>query len=1512
MKKLFSIVGLALLSGVISVTAISYSRNSVPKPSSESDAGKATLVKKSSVADISARKNSSLRDAHRVLKAEQKNLSEAKPFKVTSSIDKKIEKKIAGGSDAFGNGRKAPRKASSTFEIPVPVGTFANVYGANTSSGGTTRCDMVEISQNPLGEGVNLFNMYGMETTTPCELTAIDWTVDDAGTTVKYPTLLIKGQGQQEAFTYNGTTYSYFLAENGESITLYGDDISWIVNEDTHTLQWPWGEGFGIAFANLDLGRAYYIDSPDFYLSNGTLKALIEVADYDAMEYYMAKYEEPVYAAKLSNQLIFPTVLGSPEMLVFNLASDGTATAKNQVFWDATSQGYGLFVWSDVTNDDSIDYGTLTGKLSGNVLSIGGPNWCTFSATVSDYYDYGEQTTVTFDFDYKNVKWPVLQTESTSNDIVTINYCANGVESSQQINPGAAGLYEVEISNLDWFYFVNNTQGYNFYFNLFESTLGKSLPAVSYLTTDKPYTYTPWTGKYKISVASDLQSATITTSTSKPSTIDIYLPGDYNEWAQGASNKFRQTSAGKFTFTVPADITGEWKIGSPYWRYDYGYSGAVNPSDVYSFDYNGLNCNLSLKKGDVINLTVNTDLYYKPATVEIVRAKDETEEPPVGDDTKTLDVDGVIYTLYPSKGYFEATDGSAATGDISLIAKTDGLTLRGVAAGAFQGNNSIYSVTIPEGASTIAGEAFRECENLEIVNLPSTLNSIGRYAFLGCTYLNSFNLPAKINSLGIGAFQNCTDLETFNFNQANLTELPDALFDGCQRLREIEIPLSITKIGANAFAATGVAKIGNTVNVVTVGDRAFDSCALAQFDFDKCVTIGNGAFAGTNLKAAEMPSTVTSLGQQAFQNCINLAKVTLPSKLKSIGKSTFEGCSSLTSIEIPSTVTEIYDRAFYNSGLVTADISNNVTTLGANAFVNSNLTAVTLGSGITNLDNTPIYTEGMLHMMSSTPPTLGTDRLGCTPTVVIVPKGSSANYRNNSRWKQYNIIEEGDEVIIYLSAPGALTADLRMKMKIAAQVTSLTIVTTPSKGTLNQTDWNAIKSNMTALIKLDLSEADVETIPDDCFKGKKILTQIVLPNNLKTIGNAAFENCTLLGNVTLPSGLTSIGERAFAGCNSLNGTINIPSACSSIGKEAFRDCYALENVKIESKSLSTINSRTFENCRSLDKLDLPSGLTSIGEKAFAESGLSIINFPAGLKTISERAFEGCFYLSTVSLPSSLNELGTRAFAKSGLVGIILPDAISTLEDETFDSCDDLLFVNLPANLTTVGSRAVASPSVSAVSSPAIVPPATGFEPFEGVDNYTCILSIPAFSFNDYISAQYWGAFVGIHDDIFVTIDGNPDVTYVDEDDYQALLRSSVSGESKVGKRKAPAGDVINPDNFAHLFDGAQMFVPENTATRFFFGGDISKYTVTYNGVDVTSQIDRKTNSWLSPAMSGSARLQIRNTNSVADALTEGKLVSSDVYDITGRLVRKNVTEDQVKNLEPGVYIHNGKKISVIR
>lgn len=103
--------------------------------------------------------------------------------------------------------------------------------------------------------------------------------------------------------------------------------------------------------------------------------------------------------------------------------------------------------------------------------------------------------------------------------------------------------------------------------------------------------------------------------------------------------------------------------------------------------------------------------------------------------------------------------------------------------------------------------------------------------------------------------------------------------------------------------------------------------------------------------------SVTSIGESAFSNCMNLTSITIPNSVTFIGSGAFLNCSSLTSITIPNSITSIEDVTFmYCSGLTSITIPNSVTSIGGSAFMGcSNLTSITIPNSVTSIGSMAFY-----------------------------------------------------------------------------------------------------------------------------------------------------------------------------------------------------------------------------------------------------------------------------------------------------------------------------------------------------------------------------------------------------------------------------------------------------------------------------------------------------------------------------------------------------------------------------
>ena len=119
---------------------------------------------------------------------------------------------------------------------------------------------------------------------------------------------------------------------------------------------------------------------------------------------------------------------------------------------------------------------------------------------------------------------------------------------------------------------------------------------------------------------------------------------------------------------------------------------------------------------------------------------------------------------------------------------------------AFDENERITSVIIPDSVVKISRCAFSSCEWLENVHIGFNVAVIGDDAFYCCENISSITIPASVKVIGSNAFSFCYNLESVVFDDnAILESLGDRAFRSCEVLKEIIIPNSVKTIGEEAF-----------------------------------------------------------------------------------------------------------------------------------------------------------------------------------------------------------------------------------------------------------------------------------------------------------------------------------------------------------------------------------------------------------------------------------------------------------------------------------------------------------------------------------------------------------------------------------------------------------------------------------------------------------------------------------------------------------------------------------------
>lgn len=114
------------------------------------------------------------------------------------------------------------------------------------------------------------------------------------------------------------------------------------------------------------------------------------------------------------------------------------------------------------------------------------------------------------------------------------------------------------------------------------------------------------------------------------------------------------------------------------------------------------------------------------------------------------------------------------------------------------------------------------------------------------------------------------------------------------------------------------------------------------------------------------------------------------------------------------------------------------------------------------------------------------------------------------------------------------------------------------------------------------------------------LTNITIPDSVKSINKSAFSQCSNLSSVEIGTGVMSIGESAFSYCRLKN--IIIPNNVTTIGDSVFEYCTNLTNIEIGT-GVTSISDFAFNYCSSLTSLIISNSVTSIGQYAFNKSSI---------------------------------------------------------------------------------------------------------------------------------------------------------------------------------------------------------------------------------------------------------------------------------------------------------------------
>lgn len=139
---------------------------------------------------------------------------------------------------------------------------------------------------------------------------------------------------------------------------------------------------------------------------------------------------------------------------------------------------------------------------------------------------------------------------------------------------------------------------------------------------------------------------------------------------------------------------------------------------------------------------------------------------------------------------------------------------------AFYECSSIESINLSDNLMNIGDNAFYGCSSLVSINLPNSINKIGNYCFCNCTALKEIKICDSISILPSCFLTGCKSLVRVDIPDSVET-IGDGCFSSCSSLSTIKIGNHVKTIGRNAFNGCSVSELEFPATLEDIFEQAF-------------------------------------------------------------------------------------------------------------------------------------------------------------------------------------------------------------------------------------------------------------------------------------------------------------------------------------------------------------------------------------------------------------------------------------------------------------------------------------------------------------------------------------------------------------------------------------------------------------------------------------------------------------------------------------------------------------------
>ncbi|EAX94929.1 Leucine Rich Repeat family protein [Trichomonas vaginalis G3] len=564
----------------------------------------------------------------------------------------------------------------------------------------------------------------------------------------------------------------------------------------------------------------------------------------------------------------------------------------------------------------------------------------------------------------------------------------------------------------------------------------------------------------------------------------------------------------------------------------------------------------------------------------------------------------------------------------------------------------------------------------------------------------SFETNPQLTNIRSYSFFQCTKLIRVDLSLCTKLQTIDyQSFYGCTSVQDLLLPEGLQTIASMAFAFINISSLNIPSTVTSIEQNAFgDIKTLSSITFtegSKLQALYNNLFIRASFLEFTIPESVNYINGAFCNSVVTMRKIKVHKNnqyfvdddcavyTKDYLKIVAYAANSSTSYIIDPRVQTIANGVFIHATFTSITLPQSLTSIGPYAFFSTeNLKEIALPPDITEIPIGCFGSSGLTRIeIPNKVNSIGNDAfLDCKDMITIILPENISNIGGDAFPSNANITFH-ENASVELDDQKLIISKNKTYISLCLNPDVKTITIPSTVKTIKQRAFIS-KFQLASILCDGISE--LEVIEDQAFNLCMNLTSIPSFPKLKQIGEYAFSKTKINSAISFSPYLEKIGQYCFYLAQSISRiTFSSTTTALYFNDFCFSGCTSLSSIDLHDCTCNIyFRKNVFSDCSSLSMFNVNDKIKSFGSGCFMNCSLNVLTFEnsiASFDTLPSLFLKDCRNIEEIIIPTNIAIIGNECFSGTSISYISIPDSVTKLSIQCFSNCLNLERVDISSS-----------------------------------------------------------------------------------------------------------------------------------------------------------------------------------------------------------------------------------------